>query len=119
VSRSDHIAGLDVRRLTPADVEYFFKTLPPRVPKRVPEDRQALLHQLHLRLHGLATYLGDPLVASFAYDDADSALSSIGERLERMKRREWRSLVEGKRVLEHLRDVIGEISADLHEMSTR
>ena len=40
VSRADHIAGLDVARLTPADIDYFFKTLLPRVPKRVPDDRQ-------------------------------------------------------------------------------
>ena len=34
-----------------------------------------------------------------------------------MKRRDWRARIAGTRVLEHLRNEIGEISADLHEMS--
>ena len=53
VSRADHIAGLDVARLTPADIDYFFKTLLPRVPKRVPDDRQPVLRPVsytHLTL---------------------------------------------------------------------
>ena len=118
VSRADHIAGLDVGRLTPVDIEYFFKTLPPRVPKRVSEDHKVLLRQLCLRLHDLAAYLGDPLAESFDQNDVSRVLASIGERLERMKRREWRARVAGTRVLQHLRDEIGEISADLYEMST-
>ena len=118
VSRDDHIAGLEVGRLTPVDIEYFFRTLPPRVPKRVSEDHQALLHQLHLRLHNLAVYLGDPLAVSLDHNDVSKVVSSIGERLEQMKRREWRARIAGIKVVQHLRVEIGEISADLYEMST-
>jgi hypothetical protein len=118
VSRINHIAGLEVGRLTPVDIEYFFKTLPPRVPKEASEDHQALLRQLHLRLHNLAVYLGDPLAVSFDHNDVSRVVSSIGERLERMKRREWRARIAGIKVLQHLRLEVGEISADLHEMST-
>jgi len=118
VSRADHIAGLEVGRLTPVDIEYFFRTLPPRVPNRVSEDHQVLLNQLHLRLHNLAVYLGDPLAVSFDHNDVSKVVSSIGERLERMKRREWRARIAGIKVLQHLRLEIGEISADLNQMST-
>lgn len=118
MSRINHIAGLEVGRLTPVDIEYFFKTLPPRVPKEASEDHQALLRQLHLRLHNLAVYLGDPLAVSFDHNDVSRVVSSIGERLERMKRREWRARIAGIKVLQHLRLEVGEISADLHEMST-
>jgi len=45
-------------------------------------------------------------------------VSSIGERLEQMKRREWRARIAGIKVVQHLRVEIGEISADLYEMST-
>ena len=118
MSRDDHIAGLEVGRLTPVDIEYFFGTLLPRIPKRVSEDHQALLHQLHLRLHNLAVYLGDPLAVSLDHHDVSSVVSSIGGRLEQMKRREWRARIAGIKVVQHLRLEIGEISADLYEMST-
>ena len=117
VSRADHIAGLDVARLTPADIDYSFKTLLPRVPKRVPDHRQPVLRQLQFRLHALAVYLGDPLAPSINQRDVVNILASICERLERMKRRDWRARIAGTRVLEHLRNEIGEISADLHETS--
>ena len=77
MNRLDHISGLSLSSLTPADVEYFYRTL-----------------------------------------NTNSHLAVITERLDGLKRRDWRKRSEGMRLLDILREAIGEISADLHELGS-
>ncbi|NCG41687.1 MAG: hypothetical protein GWP30_12000 [Actinobacteria bacterium] len=118
MNRLDHISGLSLSSLTPADVEYFFRTLNTRVPSSVSEVNQPLLKQLQGRLHSLCSSLGDPLAASRPSTATNSHLAVITERLDGLKRRDWRKRSEGMRLLDILREAIGEISADLHELGS-
>jgi len=118
MNRLDHISGLSLGSLTPADVEYFFLTLNTRIPSSVSKINQPLLQQLQVRLHSLCSSLGDPLAASRSLEATNSHLSVISERLDRLKRRDWRKRSEGVRLLDILRETIGEISADLHELGS-
>ena len=117
--RLEHIEGLELARLTPVDVEYFFRTLLPRVPRSTREENQSLLNLLRSRLRDIAIFLGDPEAVDLNPTDVEKVLGSICNRLERMKRREWRTTKDGASVLERLRMQIGEISADLHELAAR
>ncbi|MBR82000.1 MAG: hypothetical protein CL444_09490 [Acidimicrobiaceae bacterium] len=119
MSRSEHIEGLELARLTPADVEYFFRTLLPRIPRSTGEDKRPLLDLLRSRLQETAMYLGDPLAVNFDPTDIEKAIDSICDRLERMKRRHWKATKDGTIVLAQLRTQVGEISADLHELAAR
>ncbi|HAF69273.1 MAG TPA: hypothetical protein DCL16_09155 [Acidimicrobiaceae bacterium] len=118
MNRSEHIAGLEVERLTPPDIEYFFRTLHSRVPKSTGESTQPVLDQLRLRLRNLALALGEITAKQTATTDVQDVLDAISYRLERMKRREWRTRIDGLSVLKRLRSEVGEISADLHEIAT-
>ena len=118
MNRSEHIAGLEVERLTPPDIEYFFRTLHSRVPKSTGESTQRVLDQLRLRLRNLALALGGITAKQTATTDIQDVLDAISYRLERMKRREWRTRIDGLSVLKRLRVEVGEISADLHEIAT-
>ncbi|MFL2986004.1 MAG: hypothetical protein ACJZ57_02050 [Candidatus Poriferisodalaceae bacterium] len=117
MNRSDHIAGLELSRLTPADIDYFFRTLLPRVPRSTQEGNQHLLDLLRSRLQDIAVHLGDPTAHTFAPHDTERVLGSICDRLERMKRREWKAQRDGVSVLKQLRIQVGEISADLQGLS--
>ncbi len=119
MTRSEHIEGLELARLTPADVEYFFRTLLPRIPRSTGEDNRPLLDLLRSRLRDTAIYLGDPLAVNFDQTDVEKVVGSICDRLERMKRREWKAAKDGTSVLKRLRIQVGEISADLHELAAR
>ena len=114
MNRSEHIAGLELSRLTPADIEYFFRTLLPRVPASTREENQHLLDVLRSRLRDTAVHLGDPAAHTFDPRDIERMLGSICDRLERKKRREWKARKDGISVLKQLRIQVGEISADLH-----
>ena len=119
MNRLDHISGLSLGSLTPADVEYFFRTLNTRVPCSVGEVNQPLLRQLQVRLHSLCSSLGDPLDSIETIGQQRTRISSvITERLDGLKRRDWRKRSEGVRLLDILREAIGEISADLHELGS-
>ncbi|MEC7916545.1 MAG: hypothetical protein VX963_09745 [Actinomycetota bacterium] len=118
MNRSEHIAGLELSRLTPADIEYFFRTLLPRVPGSTREENQHLLDLLRSRLRDTAVHLGDPTAHTFDPKDIERVLGSICDRLERMKRREWKVQRDGISVLKQLRIQVGEISADLHGLAT-
>jgi len=119
MNRSEHIEGLELVRLTPADVEYFFRTLLPRIPRSTREENRPRLDLLRSRLQDTAVYLGDPLAGGFDPTDIEKVVGSICNRLERMKRREWKTTKDGSSVLQRLRIQVGEISADLHELAAR
>ena len=118
MTRSEHIEGLAVDRLTPADIEYFFRTLHPRVPQKASDEKQKALQELQVRLKDLAIYLGAPLAINIEISDSGASLTSICTRLQHMKRREWRHKKSGLSVLKKLRAEIGEISADLNEIAS-
>ena len=118
MDRAEHIAGLEVERLTPPDIEYFFRTLHSRVPRSTGESTQPVLDQLRRRLSNLALALGDISTQDNVSRDVGPVLDAISHRLERMKRKEWRARIGGLSVLKRLRAEVGEISADLHEIAT-
>jgi hypothetical protein len=114
MNRSEHIAGLEVERLTPPDIEYFFRTLHSRIPRSTSDATQHVLDRLRSRL----SYLGEIPTRDFEPKSVENVLESISHRLERMKRRQWRTRIDGLSVLKQLRVEVGEISADLHELAT-
>ncbi len=116
IDRDEHIAGLDLAHLTPADIDYFFGTLADRVPRRVHESRVETLQVLRGRLQQLAVDLGKVTATSLDPADTDATIASLIESVEGMKRRHWRSKIDGRRVLDHVREQVGEISADLREI---
>lgn len=116
MDRAEHIAGLNVGQLTPADIDYFFRTLAERVPRRVPDIRMDVLRTLRGRLQQLAVDLGKTTATSLDPADIDANVAALLERLGQMKRRHWRGKLGGQRTIDHLRDQIGEISADLREL---
>ncbi len=118
MNRSEHIAGLEVERLTPPDIEYFFRTLHSRIPRSTSDATQHVLDRLRSRLRDLAVYLGEIPTRDFEPKSVENVLESISHRLERMKRRQWRTRIDGLSVLKQLRVEVGEISADLHELAT-
>ncbi len=118
MNRSEHIAGLEVERLTPPDIEYFFRTLNSRVPRSTGESTQSVLDQLRLRLRNLASALGEIPAQENVPTDIGHVVDAISHRLERMKRKEWRTRIDGLSVLKRLRTEVGEISADLHQIAT-
>jgi hypothetical protein len=118
MNRSEHIAGLEVERLTPPDIEYFFRTLHSRIPRSTSDATQHVLDRLRSRLRDLAVYLGEIPTRDSEPKSVENVLESISHRLERMKRRQWRTRIDGLSVLKQLRVEVGEISADLHELAT-
>lgn len=118
IDRAEHIAGLDLGHLTPADIDYFFRTLAERVPRRVHESRMPTLQTLRGRLQQLAVDLGKVTATSLDPADTDATIAALIESVEGMKRRHWRGKIDGRRMLHHVRAQVGEISADLRELQS-
>jgi len=115
--RSEHIAGLRLNRITPADIEVFFRLLPKRMPSRtVPELDEVLATARH-RVVQLAIDLGS--VAARSIDEAQIEATSdlVLDQIAQMRRRDWRSRIDGSKTIDHVRREVGEISADLHELA--
>ncbi len=117
MSRSDHIAGLSVDKMMPADVETFFRTLHRRVPSRTRAEDAHVLDALRARLKAAAVDAGVPGANDLDPSDTHATLDAIVGHLSQLKRRHWRGDVDGERLLDRLRATVGEISADLHELS--
>ncbi|MDG2113218.1 MAG: hypothetical protein P8N02_11470 [Actinomycetota bacterium] len=116
MDRAEHIAGLNVAQLTPGDIDYFFRTLADRVPRRTHDDRMDVLWTLRGRIQQLAVDLGKTTATSLDPSDVEANVGAVLERLGQMKRRHWRGKIDGRRMLDHVRDQIGEISADLRDL---
>ena len=90
MDRQEHIAGLNLDRLNPADIEYFFRTLAARVPRRVHDDLMPTLQILRGRVQQLAVDLGKETAASLSPADVEATTAGLVEQLAQMKRRQWR-----------------------------
>lgn len=116
MDRAEHLAGLNLDRLTPPDIDYFFRTLADRVPRRVAEELQPTLDLLRGRIQQLAVDLGKETAASLSPADVAATTAATVDQLAQMKRRQWRGKLAGVRVIDHVRAQVGEISADLRDL---
>lgn len=73
MDRQEHIEGLRLDQLTPADIDYFFRTLARRVPRRVNNQQQDLLKRLRGRVRYLGVALGNSTAKQLRPDDLDGA----------------------------------------------
>lgn len=119
MDRAGHIEGLRLDGMMPGDIESFFKTLAPRIPKRAHPDRQATLDALRSRLKALAVDIGALGGVAVDADDPDALVGVIVDHLGQLKRRQWkRDDGAGEKLIDRVRAAVGEISADLAELTT-
>jgi predicted nuclease with TOPRIM domain len=116
VDRGEHIAGLNLDRLNPADIDYFFRTLADRVPRRVADEQMSTLRTLRGRIQQLAVDLGKDTAASLDPADVEQTSGAVVDRIGQMKRKHWRGTLGDRRIIDHVRHQIGEISADLRDL---
>lgn len=116
MERDDHIAGLAIDRLTPVDIDYFFRTLADRIPRRVSDELADVLRNLRGRVQQLAVDLGATTAMSADPADVHRSAATVVERIGQMRRRAWRAKIDGRPMLDHVRRQVGEISADLREL---
>ena len=114
--RQHHLDGLHLDRLTPADIDYFFRTLADRVPRRTADELLDVLRTLRGRIQHLAVDLGGDTASSLDPADVASTTEAVVRQLAQMKRRQWRGKLGDRRVIDHVRQQVGEISADLREL---
>lgn len=117
VDRRRHIEGLHVDQMMPVDVETFFATLLPRLPRGAPDELRPTLTAMRERLRDTAVDLGATTAATLDPADVDATVGVIIERLGQLKRREWRGKRDGERLIDRLRATVGELSADIHELT--
>jgi hypothetical protein len=117
MDRQEHIEGLRLDQLTPADIDYFFRTLARRVPRRVNNQQQDLLKRLRGRVRYLGVALGNSTAKQLRPDDLDGACEVMVAQVGQMRRRQWRGKIDGQRKLDFVRKQVGEISADLRELT--
>jgi hypothetical protein len=117
MDRQEHIEGLRLDQLTPADIDYFFRTLARRVPRRVNNQQQDLLKRLRGRVRYLGVALGNSTAKQLRPDDLDGACEVMVAQVGQMRRRQWRGKIDGQRKLDFVREQVGEISADLRELA--
>ncbi len=115
--RQDHIDGLGLSKMTPADIEVFFRLLPNRMPKGAAKELQGTLDQARTRVKQLAVDLGSVDARTADAADVDATCELVIDQLVQMKRRQWRSRIDGSKTIDHVRRQVGEISADLHVLS--
>lgn len=116
MDRDEHVAGLQLDRLTPGDIDYFFRTVAPRVPRGTSERLRPVLQVLRGRIQQLAVDLGKTTAASNDPSDIESNVQAVIDQIAQMKRRHWRGRLGDHRIIDHVRHQVGEISADLHEL---
>lgn len=117
VDRRRHIEGLHVDQMMPVDIETFFATLLPRLPRGAPDELQPTLAAMRQRLRDTAVELGATSAAALDPADVDATVAVVVERIGQLKRREWRGKRDGERLIDRLRSTVGEISADIHELT--
>ncbi len=116
-TRDEYIEGLYLSQLTPADIDVFFKTLARRVPGRVPDHLVPVLSACRQRIKQLATDMGSADAAVLDGSLVEQMCELLVEQFQGMKRRQWKARVDENRTIDYVRSVIGEISADLHELA--
>jgi len=82
----------------------------------VPELAELLAAARH-RVRQLAVDLGS--VDARVVDDAEVETTTelVLDQIAQMRRRDWRSRIDGSKTIDHVRREVGEISADLHELA--
>ena len=115
--RQEHIDGLGLSKMNPADIEVFFRLLPNRMPKGAPKELQSTLEQARTRVQQLAVDLGSVDARSADSGDVEATCELVIDQLVQMKRRQWRSRIDGSKMIDHVCRQVGEISADLHTLS--
>lgn len=116
-TRQEHIEGLRLSQLNPADIDVFFKTLARRVPAAVPDEQRAVLSSVRNRIKQLAIDMGSADAMTIDASMVERNCELLVEQFQGMKRRHWKTRIGENRTIDYVREQIGEISADLHELS--
>ncbi|MCP3937801.1 MAG: hypothetical protein GY708_20830 [Actinomycetia bacterium] len=116
-TRDEHIDGLYLSHLTPVDIDVFFRTLARRVPGGVPDHLAPVLSSCRKRIKQLATDMGSADAATIDASLVERMCELLVEQFQGMKRRQWKARIGENRTIDYVRSAIGEISADLHELT--
>lgn len=117
-SRQDHIDGLRLGQMTPADIEVFFRLLPNRMPRATVDELRAVLDAARGRVRQTAIDLGSVDARTADITDVGDTSELVIDQLKQMKRRDWKSRIDGTKTVDYVRRQVGEISADLHELTS-
>ncbi|MDG2261010.1 MAG: hypothetical protein P8N50_01605 [Actinomycetota bacterium] len=117
MNRAAYIEGLNVDGMMPADIEVFIKMLPKRMPMGVKDEQVDLLTSSRRRIVDIAVSVGVPDVSDLAASDVESVVEAIIGQMSQLKRRHWKSTKAGDRLIDTMRESVGQISADLHELA--
>ena len=117
INRAAYIEGLNVDGMMPADIEVFIKMLPKRMPMGVKDEQVDLLTSSRRRIVDIAVSVGVPDVSDLAASDVESVVEAIIGQMSQLKRRHWKSTKAGDRLIDTMRESVGQISADLHELA--
>jgi len=117
MDRAAYIEGLNLDGMMPADIEVFIKMLPKRMPMGVKDEQVDLLTSSRRRIVDIAVSVGVPDVSDLAASDVESVVEAIIGRMSQLKRRHWKSTKAGDRLIDAMRESVGQISADLHELA--
>ncbi|MFT7650845.1 MAG: hypothetical protein ACI8Y4_005620 [Candidatus Poriferisodalaceae bacterium] len=118
MDRQEHIEGLQINQLNPVDIDYFFRSLADRMPRRANDEQQPLLDGLRQRIRDLALDLGNTKAKRLHADDTEGACALMVAQIGQMRRRQWRDRIDGVKKIDHVRAQVGEISADLRELTS-
>jgi len=103
--------------MTPSDIEVFFRLLPKRMPSRTVPELEEVLATARNRVVQLAADLGSVAARSAGDARIEATSDLVLEQIAQMRRRDWKSRIDGSKTIDHVRREVGEISADLHELA--
>lgn len=117
--RDEHIAGLGINKMTPSDMDVFFKRLSQRVPARTSDELAHVLGSVRDRIKQLAVDLGSVDAREVNPSNVERTCELVVDQFAQMRRRDWKARIDDTTTIDFVRQQVGEISVDLHELSGR
>ncbi len=117
--RDEHIAGLGINKMTPSDMDVFFKRLSQRVPARTSNELADTLASVRRRIKQLAVDLGSVDAREVDPSNVERTCELVVDHFAQMRRRDWKARIDDTTTIDFVRRQVGEISVDLHDLSGR
>jgi hypothetical protein len=117
--RDEHIAGLGINKMTPSDMDVFFKRLSQRVPARTSDELAHVLGSVRDRIKQLAVDLGSVDAREVNPSNVERTCELVVDQFAQMRRRDWKARIDDTTTIDFVRQQVGEISVDLHDLSGR
>ena len=117
--RDEHIAGLGINKMTPSDMDVFFKRLSQRVPARTSDELAHVFGSVRDRIKQLAVDLGSVDAREVNPSNVERTCELVVDQFAQMRRRDWKARIDDTTTIDFVRQQVGEISVDLHDLSGR